>query len=105
MLMGLRLFNNAAIAATTRRGGRRPLSVSRTPSFRRRSRQWNEYLSWDDKTVMYASTHEMLYDPGTGSIGKRWTRSGLALIIASIGKSNNEEENFSPAPRRLSGGS
>ncbi len=68
--MGFCFFNNAAIAARHAQaayGAERVAIVD----FDVHHGNGTQNIFWDDRTVMYASTHEMPHYPGTGSIGER----------------------------------
>jgi acetoin utilization deacetylase AcuC-like enzyme len=68
--MGFCLFNSAAIAARyaqKKHGAERVAIVD----FDVHHGNGSQDIFWADKTVMYASTHEMPLYPGTGAIGER----------------------------------
>jgi len=68
--MGFCFFNNAAIAARHAHavyGAERVAIVD----FDVHHGNGTQHIFWDDKTIMYASTHEMPLFPGTGEIGER----------------------------------
>ena len=68
--MGFCFFNNAAIAARHAQaayGAERVAIVD----FDVHHGNGTQHIFWDDKTVMYASTHEMPHYPGTGAIEER----------------------------------
>ena len=68
--MGFCFFNNAAIAARHAQaayGAERVAIVD----FDVHHGNGTQNIFWDDRSVMYASTHEMPQYPGTGSIGER----------------------------------
>jgi len=68
--MGFCFFNNAAVAARhamAAYGAERIAVVD----FDVHHGNGTQHIFWDDKDVMYASTHEMPLFPGTGSLGER----------------------------------
>ena len=68
--MGFCFFNNAAVAARHAReshGAERVAIVD----FDVHHGNGTQDIFWDDRAVMYASTHEMPLYPGTGAIGER----------------------------------
>jgi acetoin utilization deacetylase AcuC-like enzyme len=68
--MGFCFFNNPAIAARHAQavhGAERVAIVD----FDVHHGNGTQDIFWDDRSVMYASTHEMPQYPGTGSIGER----------------------------------
>ena len=68
--MGFCFFNNAAIAARHAQAAHGAERVA-IVDFDVHHGNGTQHIFWDDKTVMYASTHEMPQYPGTGSIGER----------------------------------
>ncbi len=68
--MGFCFFNNAAVAA---RHAQAAHGVERVAivDFDVHHGNGTQNIFWDDRSVMYASTHEMPQYPGTGSIGER----------------------------------
>ena len=77
--MGFCLFNNAAIAA---RHARKAHGASRVALV-----DWDVHhgngsqdIFWDDKDVMYASTHQMPLYPGTGAADERGTHDTIVNV-------------------------
>jgi acetoin utilization deacetylase AcuC-like enzyme len=68
--MGFCFFNNAAIAAQHAQAAHGAERVA-IVEFGVHHGNGTQHIFWADKTVMYASTHEMPQYPGTGSIGER----------------------------------
>jgi acetoin utilization deacetylase AcuC-like enzyme len=68
--MGFCFFNNAAVAARHARAvyGAERVAIM---DFDVHHGNGTQHIFWDDRTVMYASTHEMPNYPGTGAIGER----------------------------------
>src|SRR5260370_24497143 len=68
--MGFCFFNNAAIDA---RHAQEAYDAERVAivDFDVHHGNGTQHIFWDDRTVMYASTHEMPHYPGTGSIAER----------------------------------
>src|SRR6187551_939913 len=68
--MGFCLFNNAAIAArhAQRKHGAERAAVI---DFDVHHGNGSQDIFWDDKTVMYCSTHQMPLYPGTGALSER----------------------------------
>jgi acetoin utilization deacetylase AcuC-like enzyme len=68
--MGFCFFNNAAVAARhaqATHGAERVAIVD----FDVHHGNGTQHIFWDDKSVLYASTHEMPLYPGTGSLSER----------------------------------
>jgi acetoin utilization deacetylase AcuC-like enzyme len=76
--MGFCLFNNAAIAArwAQRRFGAERVAIM---DFDVHHGNGTQEIFWNDKTVMYASTHQMPLYPGTGGL----TETGEANTIVN----------------------
>ncbi len=77
--MGFCLFNNAAIAA---RHARKAHGATRVALV-----DWDVHhgngsqdIFWDDKDVMYASTHQMPLYPGTGARGERGNHDTIVNV-------------------------
>ena len=68
--MGFCFFNNAAIAARHAQAAHGAERVA-IVDFDVHHGNGTQHIFWDDRSVMYASTHEMPQYPGTGSIGER----------------------------------
>src|SRR5271166_590603 len=68
--MGFCFFNNAAIAARHAQAAHGAERVA-IVDFDVHHGNGTQQIFWDDKTVMYASTHEMPHYPGTGARGER----------------------------------
>ena len=68
--MGFCFFNNAAIAA---RYAQKRYDVERVAivDFDVHHGNGSQDIFWNDKSVMYCSTHEMPLYPGTGAVGER----------------------------------
>ncbi len=66
--MGFCFFNNAAIAARHAQAAHGAERVA-ILDFDVHHGNGTQQIFWDDRSVMYASTHEMPQYPGTGSIG------------------------------------
>jgi acetoin utilization deacetylase AcuC-like enzyme len=68
--MGFCLFNNAAIAA---RHAQRTYGIARAAvaDFDVHHGNGSQDIFWSDRTVMYASTHQMPLYPGTGAASER----------------------------------
>lgn len=67
--MGFCLFDNAAIAA---RHAQRSHGIARAAivDFDVHHGNGSQEIFWDDKSVMYCSTHQMPLFPGTGAVGE-----------------------------------
>jgi acetoin utilization deacetylase AcuC-like enzyme len=67
--MGFCLFDNAAIAA---RHGQKQYGIARAAivDFDVHHGNGSQEIFWDDKSVMYCSTHQMPLFPGTGAVGE-----------------------------------
>ncbi len=68
--MGFCFFNNAAIAARHAQAAHGAGRVA-IVDFDVHHGNGTQHIFWDDRTVMYASTHEMPNYPGTGALGER----------------------------------
>ncbi|MBV9956658.1 MAG: histone deacetylase family protein [Pseudolabrys sp.] len=68
--MGFCFFNSAAIAAryAQKKHGLERIAII---DFDVHHGNGSQEIFWDDKTVMYCSTHEMPLYPGTGAVGER----------------------------------
>ena len=68
--MGFCFFNNVAVAARHARAvyGAERVAIM---DFDVHHGNGTQHIFWDDRNVMYASTHEMPNFPGTGSLGER----------------------------------
>ena len=99
--MGFCFFNNAAIAARHAQaayGAERVAIVD----FDVHHGNGTQQIFWDDKTVMYASTHEMPHYPGTGSIGERGAHDQIVnapLHAGDGGKAFREAMEIAILPR------
>src|SRR5271157_3628265 len=68
--MGFCFFNNAAIAARHAQAAHGAERVA-IVDFDVHHGNGTQHIFWDDKTIMYASTHEMPLFPGTGELVER----------------------------------
>jgi acetoin utilization deacetylase AcuC-like enzyme len=68
--MGFCFFNNAAIAARHAQAAHGAERVA-IVDFDVHHGNGTQHIFWDDRTVMYASTHQMPHYPGTGAVGER----------------------------------
>ena len=68
--MGFCFFNNAAIAARHAQAAHGAERVA-IVDFDVHHGNGTQHIFWDDRTVTYASTHEMPHYPGTGAVGER----------------------------------
>src|SRR5271154_5421199 len=68
--MGFCFFNNAAVAARPAIAlyGAERVAIM---DFDVHHGNGTQHIFWDDRNVMYASTHQMPLYPGTGSLGER----------------------------------
>ena len=77
-------FNNAAIAARHAQaiyGAERVAIVD----FDVHHGNGTQHIFWDDRTVMYASTHEMPLFPGTGEMGDRGEHNQIVNVPLRAG--------------------
>ncbi len=99
--MGFCFFNNAAIAARQAQavhGAERVAIVD----FDVHHGNGTQHIFWDDRTVTYASTHEMPHYPGTGSIGERGEHSQIVnapLRAGDAGEQFREAMDVAILPR------
>ena len=68
--MGFCFFNNAAIAARHAQAAHGAERVA-IVDFDVHHGNGTQHIFWDDRTVMYASTHQMPHYPGTGAVRER----------------------------------
>jgi len=87
--MGFCLFNSAAIVARhaqTKHGAERVGLVD----FDVHHGNGSQDIFWNDKTVMYCSTHEMPLYPGTGAIGERGAHNTIVNAPLRAGDGGDE---------------
>jgi acetoin utilization deacetylase AcuC-like enzyme len=87
--MGFCLFNNAAIAAryAQRRHG---IERAAVVDFDVHHGNGSQDIFWSDRTVMYASTHQMPLYPGTGKANERGEHN--TIVNAPLGPGDGSEE-------------
>jgi acetoin utilization deacetylase AcuC-like enzyme len=87
--MGFCLFNSAAIVARyaqKQHGAERAAIVD----FDVHHGNGSQDIFWNDKTVMYCSTHEMPLYPGTGAIGERGAHNTIVNAPLRAGDGGGE---------------
>lgn len=82
--MGFCLFNNAAIAARYAQD-RYGIERAAIVDFDVHHGNGSQDIFWDDKSVMYCSTHEMPLYPGTGAISERGEHNTIVNAPLSAG--------------------
>ncbi len=91
--MGFCFFNNAAIAA---RYAQKRYDVERVAivDFDVHHGNGSQDIFWNDKSVMYCSTHEMPLYPGTGAVGERGEHN---MIVNAPLRAGDDGEKFREA--------
>jgi acetoin utilization deacetylase AcuC-like enzyme len=84
--MGFCLFNNAAVAARHAQAAHGAERVA-IVDFDVHHGNGSQAIFWDDKSVLYASTHEMPLFPGTGALSERGEHDQIVNAPLSAGDS------------------
>jgi acetoin utilization deacetylase AcuC-like enzyme len=82
--MGFCLFNNAAVAARHAQAAHGAERVA-IVDFDVHHGNGSQAIFWDDKSVLYASTHEMPLFPGTGALSERGEHNQIVNVPLSAG--------------------
>ena len=82
--MGFCFFNNAAIAARRARSAHAAERIA-IVDFDVHHGNGTQHIFWADKSVLYASTHEMPLYPGTGARGERGEHDQIVNAPLSAG--------------------
>jgi acetoin utilization deacetylase AcuC-like enzyme len=98
--MGFCLFNNVALAAEyarRRQGMERILIVD----WDLHHGNGTQHAFWDDKRVLYFSTHQYPYYPGTGALGEVGGKSSYGYTVNCPLSSGYQDEDFAQILERI----